>query len=75
MTTRWFLNANEGCIMTPRFLVEAVEVSMLSTKWLLWTGLALSGATTNPGLGQQWGRGFATLVVSHQAHGSKGVPR
>lgn len=26
--------------MTPRFPVEAVEVSMLSTKWVLWADLA-----------------------------------
>lgn len=44
MTTRWFFNANEGCIMTPRFLVEAVEVSMLSTKWMLWADLVLPRA-------------------------------
>lgn len=71
MTTRWFFNANEGYIMTPRFLVEAVEVSMLSTKWMLWADLALSGATTNLELWQQWGGGFATLVVQS----NKGVLR
>lgn len=34
--------------MTPRFLLEAVEVSMLSTKWILWADLAL------PRTSQQW---------------------
>lgn len=34
--------------MTPRFLLEAVEVSMLSTKWMLWGDLAL------PRTSQQW---------------------
>lgn len=29
--------------MTPRFLVEAVEVSMLSAKWMLWADLASPG--------------------------------
>lgn len=42
--------------MTPRFPVEAVEVSMLSTKWVLWADLAL------PRSSRQWGRGFTTLV-------------
>lgn len=47
MTNRWFFNANEGCIMTPRLLVQAVQVNMLSTKWILWVELAL------PGVGHQ----------------------
>lgn len=29
--------------MTPRLLVQAVQVSMLSTKWILWVELALPG--------------------------------
>lgn len=41
MTNRWFFNANEGCIMTPSLLVQAVQVSMLSTKWILWVVLVL----------------------------------
>lgn len=41
MTNRWFLNANEGCIMTPSLLVQVVQVSMLSTKWILWAELVL----------------------------------
>lgn len=41
--------------MTPRFLVEAVPVSMLSSKWMLGADLAL------PRTSQRWGRDLPHL--------------
>lgn len=42
--------------MTPRLLVQAVQVSMLSTKWILWVKLTL------PRVGHQ----ASTLVAMGQ---------
>lgn len=41
--------------MTPRFLVGAVAVSMLSTEWMLGADLVL------PRTSRQWGRGLPHL--------------
>lgn len=44
--------------MTPRLLVQAVQVNMLSTKWILWVELAL------PGVGHQ------ARILTAMGHGT-----